>query len=421
MRKIITILSLMILLGAVGAADISSYGNIVILNGFPVPIEGELDNVRFFLNEPGAYFEYDDADFTISKDEADYVCDFAVEGAVTVVMLKPGELAYLRTSKGLNFMTGALQNLVFGGASYKSFYLAKQGEQNHIKSYNMDAPPGPQKGVNYAWVTFEGYAPETFKPIFTARVKNYGAENNRGKYELVYPRYRYELWWDGTWGAGLTPEAGAVDNYWRVDPAVLPDNYGDKIFTFKIFAHTHYAWTDSTSIIHPTEGNKDVTQKQSTEFVITAPDAGQIAYETQALTLEAGLNFFGLSVPPPWYAYSDAQLTQPIDVGSAAPLVNKIENAYHLLKAIKETAGDSVSFKAFGYWGKVWAQDPVNPAVSFWNKEEIGVLPKGNDPDGESKADLQGIMLEAGAAYQVYLESEEPVELIISNQPPAGE
>ncbi|HVN67271.1 MAG TPA: hypothetical protein VMT55_02790, partial [Candidatus Sulfotelmatobacter sp.] len=106
-----------------------------------------------------------------------------------------------------------------------------------------------------------------------------------------------------------------------------------------------------------------------------------------------GLNHFALPFPGPWYFYRTDDT-----------LIGQVQNAYQLIKAI-DTAANSRIVSTFAKW--------VGPKAT---PNAVGVkLPASYDPDenAEVSAALQGIALEAGVSYQLYVIQD--VKLVIKN------
>ena len=402
---------IMVWLAAVQTTALETSGSITITDGQPVSLANG-GNVKFFINNSKPYFDsanglIPDERININEDNGVYVFDLDLQGqqgTITVIMQKSSGGEYTRTNQGENFETGDTETISFGGGLYKSYGLATGG----YTFYKTDPPPPPEG----ADATLEGYAPSSFKPLLKCQVTSYGHFN---EYELEFPRYRYELWWDGEKKIEREPQSGEDDSSWTVNPELLPVYSEEKTFTFKIFAHTHYKYgTDS----------KDV--------LVTVPAADKAENLPMVVTFESkaransnnyGFTFFCMPNQPPWYAYYDRELTLPIDVGNDP--ANKIEIAYHLTKAIKmavkKTAGEGTGnvISSFGYWGR-------NPAYADWGLGQMGVVLKEkngttNNPD-EYIDELKEILILPGVGYQIYLTDMDvaggAVEIVISNQAP---
>jgi hypothetical protein len=106
-----------------------------------------------------------------------------------------------------------------------------------------------------------------------------------------------------------------------------------------------------------------------------------------------GLNHFALPFPGPWYFYQ-----------TDGTLIGQVQNAYQLIKAVNAAANSRI-VSTFARW--------VGPKAV---PNATGIkLPASYDPDENSEVitALQGIALEAGVSYQLYVIQD--VKLVIKN------
>jgi len=176
-------------------------------------------------------------------------------------------------------------------------------------------------------------------------------------------------------------------------------------YTFKIRGRikskhviTGYTFSFSDWVEYSFETLSDTPKSHTLIFESNVPDG-------------AGVNFFSMPFPEPWYAYDVND--QPLLIDGVS---NQIQNALHLRNAINLVAGvDSNVVSTFGRWDNV-------------NQEDIGVLVL-DPPPASDLLDFQAalvalseIQLQQGEGYQVYMKDlsnyGNKVEVVIKNTLP---